>query len=331
MGLGWGGCRAAGWWVPQPRAPRSPREPLGEGWRGRYHQAARPHSVLLHVAAPAPSRLPWVARGGRARLQGKVRGGHAGAGDPWPPWPCSPCPSQRDGGFRSPCIPGPTVLRNRPVPGAAAQACGTCPSPRKPGLGSGRAGGRQTERVSRGGGVGERWARGGGDRDEGGTVPPSLRCNLSHARAAGRRHGVRQGCRQAACFGTVPPGPPTPSVGQGGPGGGLGAPRQARPALPALGSPCRLLPLVLAQAGGGEVCGRTTGAKALFCFTAEIMLTGEKEKTPVGVEALVPDGRVMEEAPSGGLAGMTAGRDPLRPGRAGDGASLPRRDTSTSR
>lgn len=100
-------------------------------------------------------------------------------------------------------------------------------------------------------------------------------------------------------------------------------------ALPALGSPCRLLPLVLAQAGGGEVCGRTTGAKALFCFTAEIMLTGEKEKTPVGVEALVPDGRVMEEAPSGGLAGMTAGRDPLRPGRAGDGASLPMRDANT--
>lgn len=88
---------------------------------------------------------------------------------------------------------------------------------------------------------------------------------------------------------------------------------------------------MLAQAGGGEVCGRTTGAKALFCFTAEIMLTGEKEKTPVGVEALVPDGRVMEEAPSGGLAGMTAGRDPLRSGRAEDRASLPTRDASTSR
>lgn len=90
--------------------------------------------------------------------------------------------------------------------------------------------------------------------------------------------------------------------------------------VPAPGSPCRLLALVLAQAGGGEGCGRTTGAKALFCFTAEIMLTGEKEKTPGGVEALVPDGRVMEEAPSGGLAGTTAGRDLLRLGTAGDRA-----------
>lgn len=31
---------------------------------------------------------------------------------------------------------------------------------------------------------------------------------------------------------------------------------------------CRLLPLVLVQVGGGEVCGRTTGAKALFCLIA---------------------------------------------------------------
>lgn len=72
-------------------------------------------------------------------------------------------------------------------------------------------------------------------------------------------------------------------------------------------SPCRLLPLVLEQAGGGELCGRTTGAKALFCFTAEIILTGEKEKPPGGAEAAVPDGSVMEEAPSGGLAGTTVG------------------------
>lgn len=86
------------------------------------------------------------------------------------------------------------------------------------------------------------------------------------------------------------------------------------------GSPCRLLALVLAQAGGGEGCGRTTGAKALFCFTAEIMLTGEKEKTPLGVEELVPDGRVMDEAPSGGLAGTTTRDRPAQAlGSAGDG------------
>ena len=73
------------------------------------------------------------------------------------------------------------------------------------------------------------------------------------------------------------------------------------------GSPCRLPPLVLEQAGGGELCGRTTGAKALFCLTAEIILTGENEKPPGGAEAAVPDGSEMEEAPSGGLAGTTAG------------------------
>ena len=30
----------------------------------------------------------------------------------------------------------------------------------------------------------------------------------------------------------------------------------------------------------GLVVGRTTGAKALFCLTAEIILAGEKEKMP---------------------------------------------------
>lgn len=42
-------------------------------------------------------------------------------------------------------------------------------------------------------------------------------------------------------------------------------------------SPWRLLPLVVVQVGGGEVCGRTTGAKALFCLTAETIWTGENE------------------------------------------------------
>lgn len=57
---------------------------------------------------------------------------------------------------------------------------------------------------------------------------------------------------------------------------------------------CRLLPLVLVQVGGGEVCGLTTGAKALFCFTAETMLAGENEKIPD--ELLQLDGRLVEEA-----------------------------------
>lgn len=77
-------------------------------------------------------------------------------------------------------------------------------------------------------------------------------------------------------------------------------------ALVALGtvSPCR----ALAQAGGGEPCGRSTGAKALFCFTAEIIVTGEKEKPPPGgVAAPGPEVTATDEAPSGGLAGRTEG------------------------
>lgn len=61
-----------------------------------------------------------------------------------------------------------------------------------------------------------------------------------------------------------------------------------------IGLPCRLFPLVLVQVGGGEVCGLTTGAKALFCFTAETMLAGEKEKIPE--ELLQLEGRLVEEA-----------------------------------
>lgn len=73
-------------------------------------------------------------------------------------------------------------------------------------------------------------------------------------------------------------------------------------------------PWALGQAWGGELGGRSTGAKALLCLTAEIMLTGEKEKTlVVGAAA----GRDMEEAAaSGGLEGMMAKGDvavePLR-------------------
>ena len=61
----------------------------------------------------------------------------------------------------------------------------------------------------------------------------------------------------------------------------------------AWGLPCRLFPLVLVQVGGGEVWGLTTGAKALFCFTAETMLAGEKEKMPE--ELLQLEGRLVLE------------------------------------
>lgn len=71
-------------------------------------------------------------------------------------------------------------------------------------------------------------------------------------------------------------------------------------------SPGSPSPWALGQAWGGELGGRSTGAKALLCLTAEIMLTGEKEKTlVVGAAA----GRDTEEAAaSGGLEGMTPGR-----------------------
>lgn len=36
--------------------------------------------------------------------------------------------------------------------------------------------------------------------------------------------------------------------------------------------------MVVVQVGGGEVCGRTTGAKALFCLTAETIWTGENDQ-----------------------------------------------------
>lgn len=60
--------------------------------------------------------------------------------------------------------------------------------------------------------------------------------------------------------------------------------------------------MVLVQVGGGDVCGLTTGAKALFCFTAETILAGEKEKIPE--ELLQLEGRLVEDAMVG-LDGTT--------------------------
>lgn len=70
----------------------------------------------------------------------------------------------------------------------------------------------------------------------------------------------------------------------------------------ALPSPWRPWPLALVQVGGGEAWGRTTGAKALFCLTADTMLAGEKENMPE--ELLQLEGRLVEEAMVG-LEGTT--------------------------
>lgn len=61
-------------------------------------------------------------------------------------------------------------------------------------------------------------------------------------------------------------------------------------------------PLLLLQVGGGEVCGRTTGANALFCFTADTMFAGENEKIPE--ELLQLEGRLVDETMVG-LEGTT--------------------------
>lgn len=69
------------------------------------------------------------------------------------------------------------------------------------------------------------------------------------------------------------------------------------------GITCNPFPLALVQVGGGEAWGRTTGAKALFCLTADTMLAGEKEKMPE--ELLQLEGRLVEEAMVG-LEGTTS-------------------------
>lgn len=71
--------------------------------------------------------------------------------------------------------------------------------------------------------------------------------------------------------------------------------------------------MVLVQVGGGEVWGLTTGANALFCFTAETMLAGEKEKMPE--ELLQLEGRLVEEAMVGldGTTGSNSEKGELHP------------------
>lgn len=71
---------------------------------------------------------------------------------------------------------------------------------------------------------------------------------------------------------------------------------------PVVPSPWSPLPFALVQVGGGEAWGRTTGAKALFCLTADTMFAGEKEKMPE--ELLQLEGRLVDEAMVG-LEGTT--------------------------
>lgn len=90
---------------------------------------------------------------------------------------------------------------------------------------------------------------------------------------------------------------------------------------PAPPSPCSPFPLALVQEGGGEAWGRTTGAKALFCFTAEMTLAGENEKMPCVL--LQFEGRVTEEAAMVGLDGTTATKQTWS-ARAGRGSTTAR-------
>lgn len=104
------------------------------------------------------------------------------------------------------------------------------------------------------------------------------------------------------------------------PAGAPGATPGARPVHRR--SPWSPFPLALVQEGGGEAWGRTTGAKALFCFTAEMTLAGENEKMPCVL--LQFEGRVTEEAAMVGLDGTTAtkqtGQDTRRRARQHDRA-----------
>lgn len=82
-------------------------------------------------------------------------------------------------------------------------------------------------------------------------------------------------------------------------------------------SPCSPFPLALVQEGGGEAWGRTTGAKALFCFTAEMTLAGENEKMPCVL--LQFEGRATEEAATVGLDGTTVTKQTCQDARRGHG------------
>lgn len=70
--------------------------------------------------------------------------------------------------------------------------------------------------------------------------------------------------------------------------------------------------------GGGEVCGRTTGAKALFCLTAETIWTGENESGGGGGDGNeqvdreeVSDRMEMSHAGGGGGGGADRAEEDL--------------------
>lgn len=133
-----------------------------------------------------------------------------------------------------------------------------------------------------------------------------------------RGWGQRRACKGQGC----------PARGPGWAGGRAGAPAPGRdPQGPGAAraaawgrrapSPCSPFPLALVQEGGGEAWGRTTGAKALFCFTAEMTLAGENEKMPCVL--LQFEGRATEEAATVGLDGTTVTKQTCQDARRGHG------------
>lgn len=119
----------------------------------------------------------------------------------------------------------------------------------------------------------------------------------------------RADARRVGAGGSPPGGPPRTCNGHDTCKESEGGPRLQpphRPGAPGVRrrSPWRPFPLALVQEGGGEAWGRTTGANALFCFTAEMTLAGENEKMPCAL--LQFEGRVTEEAAMVGLDGTTA-------------------------
>lgn len=149
----------------------------------------------------------------------------------------------------------------------------------------------------------------------GGGANPCHLCRAGRARgvaAAGGEHAVAAGCGRA---GSV--------VERGAGGRARGPPGPVLWARTRRPSPWSPFPLALVQEGGGEAWGRTTGAKALFCFTAEMTLAGENEKMPC--VPLQFEGRVTEEAAMVGLDGTTATK------QTGSGRAAPARRPHTGR
>lgn len=161
------------------------------------------------------------------------------------------------------------------------------------------------------------------EADQAGVIPRHTQWGLGGCVAC---WGQRRACSGQGCPARGPrraggqARAPTPRERPPGPRGAAQAAAGGRRAP----SPCSPFPLALVQEGGGEAWGRTTGAKALFCFTAEMTLAGENEKMPCVL--LQFEGRVTEEAAMVGLDGTTVTKqtcqDATRPHDRGPGPGL---------